>query len=95
LPDVSISDHTKTGLILEMPPADELRKKLEVLGISDNSRVIVYYGKDWVSPTTRVLWLKPEAKYHHRGNTKASPATMIMAEMPNRGMAVSAGKSRI
>jgi thiosulfate/3-mercaptopyruvate sulfurtransferase len=56
LQDVSISDHTRTGLILEMPPADDLRKKLEVLGISDNSRVIVYYGKDWVSPTTRVLF---------------------------------------
>jgi thiosulfate/3-mercaptopyruvate sulfurtransferase len=56
LQDVSISDHSKTGLILEMPPADDLRKRLETLGISDDSRVIVYYGKDWVSPTTRVLF---------------------------------------
>jgi thiosulfate/3-mercaptopyruvate sulfurtransferase len=56
LQDVSISDHSRTGLILEMPPVEDLRKKLEALGISDNSRVIVYYGKDWVSPTTRILF---------------------------------------
>ena len=54
--DVSISDHTGAGLMLEMPPADELRKRLEALGISDHSRVVVYYGKDWVSPSTRILF---------------------------------------
>jgi thiosulfate/3-mercaptopyruvate sulfurtransferase len=54
--DVSISDHTGQGLMLEMPVAEELKKKLEALGISDNSRVIVYYGKDWVSPSTRILF---------------------------------------
>ena len=46
----------KNGLILEMPPADELKADLEKLGISDDSRVIVYYGKDWVSPATRVIF---------------------------------------
>jgi thiosulfate/3-mercaptopyruvate sulfurtransferase len=56
LADISISDHTEKGLMLEMPPAEDLRHKLEALGISDKSRVIVYYGKDWVSPTTRVLF---------------------------------------
>jgi thiosulfate/3-mercaptopyruvate sulfurtransferase len=44
-----------TVLALEMPPVDELRRKLEALGISDDSRVVAYYGKDWLSPTTRVL----------------------------------------
>jgi thiosulfate/3-mercaptopyruvate sulfurtransferase len=54
--DVSISDHSGNGLMLEMPPADDLRKRLENLGISDDSRVVVYYGKDWVSPSTRILF---------------------------------------
>jgi thiosulfate/3-mercaptopyruvate sulfurtransferase len=54
--DVSISDHTAKGLMLEMPPADDLRTRLEALGISDNSRVVVYYGKDWVSPSTRIIF---------------------------------------
>jgi thiosulfate/3-mercaptopyruvate sulfurtransferase len=44
------------GLVLEMPPADDLRQRLEKLGISDDSRIIVYYGKDWVSPSTRVIF---------------------------------------
>jgi len=56
LQDVHVSEHSDKGLILEMPAADELRKRLQSLGISDDSRVIVYYGKDWVSPTTRILF---------------------------------------
>jgi len=56
LNDISISDHSGKGLMLEMPPADDLRHRLEALGISDKSRVVVYYGKDWVSPTTRVMF---------------------------------------
>ena len=56
LRDISVSDHTAKGLMLEMPPAEDLRQRLEKLGISDNSRVVVYYGKDWVSPSTRVVF---------------------------------------
>ena len=44
-----------TQLALEMLPAQQLRERLERLGISDDSRVIVYYGNDWVSPSTRVI----------------------------------------
>lgn len=53
--DVSVSDRTGAGLALEMPNADTLRAHLASLGISDDSRVVLYYGKDWVSPTTRIL----------------------------------------
>ncbi len=54
--DVSVSsmDHEK-GLMLELPPVDTLRAHLAALGISDDSRVVVYYGNDWVSPSTRIL----------------------------------------
>jgi thiosulfate/3-mercaptopyruvate sulfurtransferase len=54
--DVSISDHTPKGLMLEMPPNDALKKDLETLGISDDSRVIVYYAQGWVSPSTRIVF---------------------------------------
>jgi thiosulfate/3-mercaptopyruvate sulfurtransferase len=55
--DVSVSsdDHV-TGLMLEMRSPDSLRAKLQRLGISNDSRVIVYYGNDWVSPSTRILF---------------------------------------
>src|SRR2546423_4053866 len=59
LRDISVSNHDHdrdTGLMLEMPTADSLRKQLTALGISDKSRVVVYYGNDWVSPSTRVLF---------------------------------------
>ena len=57
LPDISVSDRTNPGgLVLELPPVDDLRGRLAALGIGDKSRVVVYYGGDWVSPTTRVIF---------------------------------------
>lgn len=44
------------ALHLEMLPAEELRQRLEALGIADDSRIVVYFGKDWVSPATRLLF---------------------------------------
>ncbi|MET0395425.1 MAG: rhodanese-like domain-containing protein [Longimicrobiaceae bacterium] len=44
------------GLHLQMLPAAELRERLAALGVSDGSRVVLYYGGDWVSPTTRVFF---------------------------------------
>jgi len=43
------------ALALEMLPADQLRQRLEQLGVSDDSRIVVYFGNDWLSPSTRVL----------------------------------------
>lgn len=56
--DISLSTFDRaqnTGLTLELLPAEQLRAKLEGLGISDRSRIVVYYGKDWVTPSTRVM----------------------------------------
>ena len=44
------------GLTLELPDPEQLRSRLAGLGISDTSRVVVYYGNDWVSPSTRVIF---------------------------------------
>jgi thiosulfate/3-mercaptopyruvate sulfurtransferase len=44
------------ALILQLLPPDALRAKLESYGIGDGSRVVVYFGKDWVSPATRVYF---------------------------------------
>src|SRR6187551_113771 len=45
-------DHERGGLMLQMPPVDSLRSHLAALGISDNSRIIVYFANDWVTPST-------------------------------------------
>jgi thiosulfate/3-mercaptopyruvate sulfurtransferase len=47
---------TEGALILQLLPPDQLRAKLEGYGVSDDSRVVVYLAKDWVSPTTRVYF---------------------------------------
>jgi thiosulfate/3-mercaptopyruvate sulfurtransferase len=47
---------TEGALVLQLLPADHLRAKLESLGIGDDSRVVVYFGKDFVSRTTRVYF---------------------------------------
>jgi thiosulfate/3-mercaptopyruvate sulfurtransferase len=58
LDDVAVSDHDGRGdgLMLQMPPADDLRTRLAALGISNNSRVIVYHTAKSFSSATRVLF---------------------------------------
>lgn len=53
LQNISVS---RDNLALEMPPAGELRPLLEAAGVSDGSRVVVYFGRDWVTPSTRVMF---------------------------------------
>ena len=44
------------GLSLELPPAIQLQAVLEKLGVSNNSRIVIYFSKDWVTPTARVFF---------------------------------------
>jgi thiosulfate/3-mercaptopyruvate sulfurtransferase len=53
--DLSIP-RAEDALILQLLPPDQLHAKLEALGIGDDSRVVVYFGTDWVSPATRVYF---------------------------------------
>lgn len=43
-------------LSLELPDEATLRTRLERLGISDDSRIVVTFGQEWHSPSTRVIW---------------------------------------
>ena len=43
------------ALALELPETARLDSVLEARGISDDSYVVLYFGEDWVSPTTRVF----------------------------------------
>ena len=55
LRDISLTREQAGGLTLQMPPAEQLKETFEKFGVSDDSRIIVYFGKDWVTPTARVL----------------------------------------
>ena len=43
------------ALSLELPDEATLRQSLERYGIGDDSRVVVVFGADWMSPSTRVV----------------------------------------
>jgi thiosulfate/3-mercaptopyruvate sulfurtransferase len=51
-----ISTPRGAGLTLELPSVDQLKATFEKLGVTDKSRVVVYFGKDWVTPTARVFF---------------------------------------
>jgi thiosulfate/3-mercaptopyruvate sulfurtransferase len=50
-----ISTPRGQGLTLELLAVDQLKDTFEKLGVSDNSRIVIYFGKDWVTPTARVF----------------------------------------
>lgn len=66
---ISLSDISKPrgeGLSLELPATEKLKEALEGFGISNDSRIILYFGKDWMSPTTRVYWTLDYVGMSHR-----------------------------
>jgi thiosulfate/3-mercaptopyruvate sulfurtransferase len=52
----SISTPHGQGLMLELPPMGQLVSVFEKLGVSNDSHIILYFGTNWVTPTTRVYW---------------------------------------
>jgi thiosulfate/3-mercaptopyruvate sulfurtransferase len=52
----SISTPHGQGLMLELPPVEQLVSVFEKVGISNSSHIILYFGTNWVTPTTRVYW---------------------------------------
>lgn len=66
--DLSIGDRSGPGLGVEMPGADTLLARLAALGISDDSRVIVYYARDMVYQASRVLLTLTYAGFGERAS---------------------------
>lgn len=50
-----ISTPRGQGLTLEFPAVDQLKATFERFGVTDNSRIVIYFGKDWITPTARVF----------------------------------------
>ncbi len=55
----TFSDRSADGLALELPPIARLDSAFAALGVRKDSRIILYFGSGWVSPTTRA-WLTLE-----------------------------------
>lgn len=43
------------GLSVELPSVEQLKTTLEKFGILDKSRIVLYFSKDWLSPTARIF----------------------------------------
>ena len=54
LPDISTP--RGQGLTLELPPVEQLKATFEKFGVTGGSRIVIYFGKDWVTPTARVYF---------------------------------------
>jgi len=52
----SISTPHGQGLMLELPPVEQLVSVFEKLGVTNRSHIILYFATNWVTPTTRVYW---------------------------------------
>ena len=93
LRDISVSrDNGKINT--ELPPVEDLQKAFEKFGVSNDSRIILYYGNDWITPTTRVyftldyLGLSGNASVLNGGMkawTKAGNATATEVKTPKTG----------
>lgn len=51
-----ISTPRGSGLALELPSVPQLQAAFEKLGVTNKSRIVIYFGKDWVTPTARVFF---------------------------------------
>jgi thiosulfate/3-mercaptopyruvate sulfurtransferase len=56
LSDISVSGANAGGLSLELPNVDTLRARLAAFDISNDSRIIVSYGKDRITSATRLIF---------------------------------------
>lgn len=54
-----ISTRGDSGLSLELPPVATLDSAFASLGVTRTARIVLYFGSDWLSPTTRA-WLTLE-----------------------------------
>ncbi|NNF00827.1 MAG: sulfurtransferase [Pyrinomonadaceae bacterium] len=47
----------ESKLRLQIPPISKLKATFEKLGVSNDSRIVLYFGKDWTTPMTRVYFM--------------------------------------
>jgi thiosulfate/3-mercaptopyruvate sulfurtransferase len=55
----AISDpasHQQGALILELPTVEALTDSLAARGVTNDSRIVVYFSDEWVTPTARVVF---------------------------------------
>ena len=87
--DVSLSQD-ESPLSLQLAGDAKLKETFESRGISNDSRIILYYGKDWITPTTRIYFTLDAMGFKNNtsildGGMPAWTAAggMLSADVPN------------
>src|SRR5260370_643757 len=70
-------------LMLELPPVEQLVSVFERLGVSNRSHIILYFGTNWVSPTTRVYWTLDYLGLGNRGRGNRASSRRAWWGSPN------------
>ena len=50
------SENPENDLTMELPSIEELDSVFTSLGVTENSKIVLYWGKKWISPTTRLFF---------------------------------------
>jgi thiosulfate/3-mercaptopyruvate sulfurtransferase len=66
--DIAVSSDAAT---LELPTPEDLHARLEAIGISDDSRIVVYTGQDTIPAATRIIYTPPALARMRRCSTAA------------------------
>jgi thiosulfate/3-mercaptopyruvate sulfurtransferase len=48
--------HSADALVLELPEPGAFQAALRSYGVNDDSRIVVYWGSEWVTPTARMVF---------------------------------------
>jgi thiosulfate/3-mercaptopyruvate sulfurtransferase len=50
------ASHQQGALVLELPTVEALADSLAARGVTNDSRIVVYFSDEWVTPTARVVF---------------------------------------
>lgn len=50
------NSHGEGALVLELPDPEAFQAALRAAGVNEDSRIVVYWGGEWVTPTARVVY---------------------------------------
>ncbi len=51
-----IATQHETGFMTQLHPVARLKAALEKVGVSDDSRIVLYFSRNWVTAPSRVFW---------------------------------------
>lgn len=51
-----LSTPHEAGFTMQLPPVAQLKAAFEKIGVSNDSRIVIYFARNWVTAPSRVFW---------------------------------------